>query len=71
MILEEAGTSWGYVLKTTVYLASMDDYTAMNGVYGALLPSPKPARTAVEVGQLPGNFLVEIEAIAAIPDVAP
>lgn len=71
MILEEAGTSWDYVMKTTVFLASMDDYAAMNGVYGKLLPSPKPARTAVEVGKLPGNFLVEIEAIAAIPDVAP
>jgi enamine deaminase RidA (YjgF/YER057c/UK114 family) len=71
VILEEAGTSWDYVLKTTVYLASMDDYSAMNAVYGALLPSPKPGRTAVEVGKLPGNFLVEIEAIAAIPDVAP
>ena len=71
VILEEAGTSWDYVMKTTVFLASMDDYAAMNGVYGKLLPSPKPARTAVEVGKLPGNFLVEIEAIAAIPDVAP
>lgn len=67
-ILEEAGTSWSYVLKTTIFLASMDDYAAVNGVYGALLPDPKPARTAVEVGKLPGDFLVEIEAIAAIPD---
>ncbi|KAL1598116.1 hypothetical protein SLS59_007126 [Nothophoma quercina] len=67
-ILEEAGTSWDYVIKTTVFLANMSDYTAMNEVYGAILPSPKPARTAVEVGKLPGNFLIEIEAIAAIPD---
>jgi enamine deaminase RidA (YjgF/YER057c/UK114 family) len=58
-------------MKTTVFLASMDDYAAMNTVYGSLLPSPKPARTAVEVGKLPGAFLVEIEAIAAIPDIAP
>ncbi|KAF1911257.1 Endoribonuclease L-PSP/chorismate mutase-like protein [Ampelomyces quisqualis] len=50
-ILEEAGTSWDYVMKTT-----------------RMLPSPKPARTAVEVGKLPGAFLIEIEAIAAIPD---
>jgi enamine deaminase RidA (YjgF/YER057c/UK114 family) len=42
-------------MKTTVFLANMSDYTAMNSVYGAMLPSPKP-------------FLVEIEAIAAIPD---
>jgi enamine deaminase RidA (YjgF/YER057c/UK114 family) len=67
-ILEEAGTSWDYVMKTTVYLANMSDYTAMNSVYGAMLPSPKPARTAVEVGKLPGAFLIEMEAIAAIPD---
>ncbi|KAK5104187.1 hypothetical protein LTS08_002073 [Lithohypha guttulata] len=68
-ILEEGGTSWEYVLKTTVYLATMDDYAAMNEVYAAMLPNPKPARTAVEVGQLPGNFSVEIEAIAAIPEI--
>jgi reactive intermediate/imine deaminase len=67
-ILEEAGTSWDFVLKTTIFLASMDDYAAVNEVYGEMLPDPKPARTAVEVGKLPGNFLVEIEAIAAIPD---
>jgi reactive intermediate/imine deaminase len=67
-ILEEAGTSWSYVLKTTIFLASMDDYAAVNEVYGDMLPDPKPARTAVEVGKLPGDFLIEIEAIAAIPD---
>lgn len=67
-VLEEAGTSWEYVMKTTVFLANMSDYTAMNEVYGSMLPTPKPARTAVEVGKLPGNFLVEIEAVAAIPD---
>jgi reactive intermediate/imine deaminase len=67
-VLEEAGTSWDYVMKTTIFLANMSDYTAMNEVYAALLPSPKPARTAVEVGKLPGDFLIEVEAIAAIPD---
>ena len=55
------------MLKTTVYLASMDDYAEMNEVYAEMLPDPKPGRTAVEVGQLPGNFSVEIEAIAAVP----
>jgi enamine deaminase RidA (YjgF/YER057c/UK114 family) len=55
-------------MKTTVFLANMSDYTAMNSVYSSMLPSPKPARTAVEVGKLPGAFLIEIEAIAAIPD---
>lgn len=55
-------------MKTTVYLADMGDYAAMNEVYGSMLPSPKPGRTAVQVGKLPGNFLIEIECIAAIPD---
>ncbi|KAF2729708.1 hypothetical protein EJ04DRAFT_501845 [Polyplosphaeria fusca] len=66
--LEEAGTSWDYVMKTTVFLADMGDYAAMNEVYGSMLPSPKPARSAIQVGKLPGDFLIEIEAIAAIPD---
>ncbi|PKS11721.1 hypothetical protein jhhlp_001709 [Lomentospora prolificans] len=66
-ILEEAGTSWENALKTTVYLASMDDYSDMNKVYGSLLPNPKPARTTIQAGKLPGNFLVEIEAVAALP----
>lgn len=51
-----------YILKTTVYLADMNDYAAMNEVYASMLPDPKPGRTAVQVGKLPGNFLVEIEA---------
>ena len=66
--LEEADTSWDYVLKNTVFLANMSDYAAMNEVYAAMLPTPKPARTAVEVGKLPANLLIEVEAIAAIPD---
>lgn len=66
-ILEEAGTSWDYVLKTTVYLANMSDYSAMNEVYAELLPDPKPARTAIQVARLPGNFSIEVEAIAALP----
>lgn len=64
-ILEEAGTSWEYILKTTVFLATTDDYAAMNEVYAAMLPNFKPARTAVRGGKLPGNFSIEIEAIAA------
>jgi enamine deaminase RidA (YjgF/YER057c/UK114 family) len=55
-------------MKTTVFLANMSDYTAMNEVYAAMLPTPKPARTAVEVGKLPGGFLIEVEAIAAVPE---
>lgn len=66
-ILEEAGTSWENALKTTVYLADMDDFSAMNEVYGGLLPDPKPARSTIQVGKLPGDFLIEIEAVAAMP----
>ncbi|TLD17027.1 uncharacterized protein PgNI_02074 [Pyricularia grisea] len=66
-VLREAGTSWEYALKTTVFLANMDDYAAMNAVYSELLPNPKPARTTIQAGKLPGNFLVEIEAVVARP----
>ncbi|KAJ4316587.1 hypothetical protein N0V84_007784 [Fusarium piperis] len=67
LILEEAGTSWENAIKTTVFLANMDDFAAMNAVYGRMLPDPKPARTTIQAGKLPGNFLVEIEAIVAQP----
>lgn len=45
----------------------MDDFAAMNAVYSRLLPNPKPARTTIQAGKLPGNFLVEIEAVVARP----
>jgi enamine deaminase RidA (YjgF/YER057c/UK114 family) len=45
----------------------MADYQAMNAVYGELLPNPKPARTTIQAGKLPGDFLVEIEAVVARP----
>ncbi|KAF1810709.1 endoribonuclease L-PSP [Eremomyces bilateralis CBS 781.70] len=67
VVLEEAGTSLANILKCTVFLADIEDYAAMNEVYQKMLPYPKPARTALQVAKLPGDFLVEIEAIAAIP----
>jgi 2-iminobutanoate/2-iminopropanoate deaminase len=67
-ILEEGGSSLKYILKTTVFLANISDFAAMNEVYSSLLPSPKPARTTIQVGKLPGNFSIEIEATAAIPE---
>jgi enamine deaminase RidA (YjgF/YER057c/UK114 family) len=66
-ILEEAGTSWDLAIKTTVFLADMGDYAAMNKVYSSLLPNPKPARTTIQAGKLPGDFLIEIEAVVAMP----
>ena len=65
-ILIEAGASLDTVLKTTVYLADMDDFAAMNEVYGRHFTSHKPARSTVEVARLPKDVRVEIDAVAAI-----
>ncbi|MCR4994124.1 MAG: RidA family protein [Bacteroidales bacterium] len=63
-ILTEAGTDLSHVVKTTVFLASMDDFAAMNAVYAEAFSAPFPARSAVAVKALPKNALVEIECIA-------
>lgn len=65
-ILIEAGASLDTVLKTTVFLADMEDFAAMNEVYGRYFSSHKPARSTVEVARLPKDVRVEIEAIASI-----
>lgn len=65
-ILIEAGASLDTVLKTTVYLADMNDFGAMNEVYGRHFSSHKPARSTVEVARLPKDVRVEIDAVAAI-----
>ena len=64
-ILEQAGTSMAKVLKTTVLLADMGDFAAMNGVYAEFFTEPYPARCAFAVKTLPKGALVEIECIAA------
>lgn len=63
-ILGAAGTDLCHVVKTTVYLAHMEDFAAMNGVYAEFFAAPYPARAAFEVACLPKNALVEIECIA-------
>lgn len=63
-ILEEAGLSLANVVKTTVFLADMGDFGAMNEVYGETFTAPYPARSAVAVKELPKKVLVEIEVIA-------
>ena len=63
-ILQAAGCSSSDVLKTTVYLQNLDDFTAMNEVYAAVFGKSPPARACVEVSRLPQNALIEIEAIA-------
>ena len=64
VILEEAGTSMVNVVKTTVFLADMNDFAAMNEVYAEFFAAPFPARSAVAVKTLPKGALVEIECIA-------
>ena len=64
-ILNAAGTNMGAVVKTTVFLADMNDFAAMNEVYAQFFEGPAyPARSAVEVARLPKDVLVEIEAVA-------
>ncbi|MDR3613121.1 MAG: RidA family protein [Candidatus Obscuribacterales bacterium] len=65
-ILKEAGTSLEKVVKTTVYLNSMNDFEEMNKKYGEYFSSTKPARATVEVGRLPKDVGVEIDAVAII-----
>jgi 2-iminobutanoate/2-iminopropanoate deaminase len=64
-ILEAAGLSLARVVKTTVFLADMGDFAAMNEVYAQFFAEPFPARSAVAVKTLPKGALVEIECIAA------
>lgn len=64
-ILESAGVDLSHVVKTTVFLADMADFAAMNEVYSTFFNAPFPARSAVAVKALPKGALVEIECIAA------
>lgn len=63
-ILEEKGFSLTDVVKTTVFLADMNDFAAMNEVYATYFESPFPARSAVQVAKLPKGAPIEIEVIA-------
>jgi len=65
-ILTEAGTGLDRLVKTTVFLANLDDFQAMNGVYAERVGAVPPARSTVEVAALPSGALVEIEAIALL-----
>lgn len=64
-ILEEAGLALSNVVKTTVYLADMGDFVAMNEVYSQFFAQPFPARSAIAVKALPKGALVEVEVVAA------
>ena len=65
-ILEDAGTSMVNVVKTTVFMADMNDFADMNAVYAEFFTEPFPARSAVAVKTLPKGALVEIEVVAGI-----
>ena len=65
-ILEEAGLTMGNVVKTTVFMADMNDFADMNAVYAEFFAEPYPARSSVAVKTLPKGALVEIEVVAGI-----
>ena len=65
-VIEASGSSMDKVVKCTVFLQSMDDYAAVNTIYGEYFSSPYPARAAIQVARLPKDVKVEIEAIAIL-----
>jgi len=65
-ILKAAGSSLDAVVRTTVYLADMNEFATMNEVYGTYFSAPAPARATVQVARLPRDAKVEIDAIASL-----
>jgi 2-iminobutanoate/2-iminopropanoate deaminase len=65
-ILEAVGSSMNSVVKTTVFLLNMQEFAAMNEIYGEFFQGEPPARTTVQVASLPKNAAIEIEAIAIV-----
>lgn len=65
-ILDEAGSSFQTVIKTTVFLKDMNDFTGMNEVYGEFFSKDAPARSTVEVSRLPRDVKVEIDVISLV-----
>ncbi|MCX8160437.1 MAG: RidA family protein [Candidatus Saccharicenans sp.] len=71
-ILEAAGSSMSEVVKATVYLADLNDFSRMNAVYAQYFPEPFPARAAFQVARLPRDVKIEIEVVAtSAPEVVP
>ena len=64
-VLGDVGLSYDDIVKTTIFLADIGDFPAVNEVYGQYVGDSKPARSTVEAAALPGGFRVEIECIAA------
>ncbi|AUX10502.1 endoribonuclease L-PSP [Halalkaliarchaeum desulfuricum] len=70
-VLKEAGATPEDVLKTTVFLADIDDFEEMNETYASYFDEEPPARSAVQAGALPKGVGVEVEAVAVVPDAIP
>ncbi len=68
-VLEAAGTSFRNVVKTSIFLADINDYKAVNEVYAGFFAAPYPARAAFQVATLPKHAKVEIELIAIVGEV--
>jgi len=64
-ILSDNGLTMADIVKTTLFLASIEDFPRVNDVYGSFFDAAPPARSTIEAGALPGGFLFEVEAIAA------
>ena len=66
-VLAEAGSGFDRVVKTTCFLADLNDFAAFNAVYGRFLGTNPPARSTVQVAKLPAGALVEVECVALAP----
>jgi 2-iminobutanoate/2-iminopropanoate deaminase len=66
-LLKAAGLGFDHVVRTTVFLADMEDFAGMNEIYSGYLIDPPPARATVQVARLPRDVKIEIDAIAVIP----
>lgn len=66
-LLEAAGAGFEHVVRTTVYLADLNEFAAMNAAYGRFVAAPPPARATVQVARLPRDARVEIDVIAVLP----
>lgn len=67
-LLEAAGAGFQHVVRTTVFLADMNEFAAMNECYAKFVTDPPPARSTVQVARLPRDVRVEIDAIAVLPE---
>ena len=66
-VLIAAGASFADVVKTTCFLANLDDFAAFNAVYARSFPTDPPARSTVQAARLPAGALVEVECVAVVP----